>query len=96
MATDVSFGLMKGSVTGMISPLRRDLKVFMISTGFIKDRIGSCSYGHIEDFDAARTRDLINKLYEIERRHHPARINALKIRGSLVEVEFKRSRYRSI
>ena len=96
MATDVSFGLMKGSATGMISPLRRDLRAFMVSIGFIKDRIGSCSYGHVEEFDAARTRDLINSLYEIERKHHPARINALKIRGNLVQVEFKRSRYRSV
>lgn len=96
MTTDVSFGLMKGSSTGNISHLRRDLRAYLISVGFIKDRIGSCSYGHIEDFDATRTRELINKLYEVEGRHHPSRINALKIRGNLVDVEFKRSRYRSI
>jgi len=96
MPTDVSFGLMKGSAVGDIAPLRRDLREFMIGIGSIKDPIGSCSYRHPDDFDAAQTKAMIRKLDEIEEKHHPARIAALKVRSNLVDIEFKRSRYRSV
>lgn len=84
-----------GSDTG-IGAFRQAIRNKLISIGFVKDSVGTSSYLFPGDFDASQARQIVNDIYELESRHHPCRIQALRMRGELIDIEFRRNRYRSI